>query len=100
VKTPLFTGLVLPCFTGARRRLLPSNLPHTIDNMRWNEGLAPEPALPEAINEALDVLKIGGSHSIAEWLRQHRPRVYERESRSALERRIAELRNERAVSGR
>jgi hypothetical protein len=37
---------------------------------RWNESLQPEPDLAQAVEEALDTLKIASSHAIAEWIRR------------------------------
>jgi hypothetical protein len=68
--------------------------------MRWNEGLTSEPALEQAVNEAIDSIRVGSSRSIVEWIRQHRPHVYEREAPAALEKIVCQLRNERAVDGR
>lgn len=62
--------------------------PHTIDNMpeplRWNRPLHPEPSLPEAVEEALDALKIASSHAVVEWLEKHRPQVFQKEARDSL----------------
>jgi hypothetical protein len=57
--------------------------------------LTAEPTLPEAVKEALDTLKVASSANIADWLKEHRPNVWQREASAALVRTICELRNGR-----
>jgi hypothetical protein len=59
-------------------------------------SLTAEPTLPEAVEEALDALKVASSHAITEWIRVHRPKVSDREAGRTLEQQaIYQLRNER-----
>ena len=58
-------------------------------------SLTAEPTLPEAVEEALDALKVASSHAITEWIRVHRPKVFDREAGRTLEQAIRQLRNER-----
>jgi hypothetical protein len=57
--------------------------------------LTAEPTLPKAVEEALGALKVASSHAITEWIRVHRPKVFDREAGRTLEQAICQLRNER-----